>query len=65
MQIDGFLYDYQLILSDNSKSSGNTYQIFTGRPAIGFCFQINEINIRPNIALNPYNSSTEGSLLIG
>ncbi|WP_397600274.1 hypothetical protein [Silvanigrella sp.] len=65
MQIDGFLYDYQLILSDNSKSSGKTYQIFTGRPAFGFCFQLNDINIRPNIALNPYNSSTEGSLLFG
>lgn len=65
MQIDGFLYDYQKIYADNATNSGETYQIFTGRPAIGFCFQVDDIYFRPNIALNPYNSSTDGSLLIG
>lgn len=65
MQIDGLLYDYQSILGDTTGTSGDTSQIFTGRPAISFCFQAENINIRPNIILNPYNSSTEGSFLIG
>ena len=65
MQIDGFLYDYQMILSDNENNSGSSNKIFTGRPAIGFCFQSGNTNIRPNAALNLYNSSTEGLFLIG
>lgn len=54
MQIDGFLYGYQMILADDVNYFGNANQIFTGWPAVGFCFQSGDINIRPWISYGPY-----------
>ncbi|KAB8033357.1 hypothetical protein [Fluviispira multicolorata] len=65
LQIDSFLYDYQNIVADNNNNSGETQQTFTGRPSLNFCFQSQNFIFRPFIALNPYNSSTNGDFSIG
>ncbi len=65
VQIDAFLYDYSFINSEDSNQSGMNNQIFTARPGVELCFKTKHFNLRPNILLNPFNSSTEGALLVG
>lgn len=62
---DAFLYDYRFINSENTEKSGMNNQILTARPSIGMCFKIRQYLLRPNILFNPFNSSTEGSVLFG
>jgi hypothetical protein len=64
-QTDGFLYDYQMILSDSANNPGNINQIFIGYSTNCFYFQSGNTNIRANIALNPYNSLKGSSFVIG
>ncbi len=65
VQIDAFLYDYSVINSEDSNQSGMNNQIFTVRPGLEMCFKTRHFNLRPNILLNPFNSSSEGALLVG
>lgn len=65
MQIDGFLFDEQITSADKKEYSGSTSQIFTARPALSFYFNWDSYIFRPEIAINPFNSSTEGSIALG
>lgn len=65
VQVDGFLLDEQLTSADKQEYSGSTTQIFTARPALSFYFNFDSNVLRPKIVLNPFNSSTEGSLSFG
>lgn len=65
VQIDGFLLDEQLTSADKQEYSGSTTQVFTARPALSFYFNFDSYIFRPKIVLNPFNSSTEGSLSFG
>lgn len=65
VQIDGFLFDQQMISSNKQNYTGSSNQIFTARPAASFYFYFDSYTIRPRIVLNPFNSSTEGSLALG
>lgn len=65
MQIDGFLFDEQITSANKQEYSGSTNQIFTARPALAFYFNFDSYIFRPKIVINPYDSSTEGSLAFG
>ncbi len=64
-EVDAILFDYQTISADNSDKSGESYQFFTGRPAINFCFASQNYIFRPSISINIYESSTNGSISVG
>ncbi|WP_186644821.1 hypothetical protein [Fluviispira vulneris] len=64
-ELDTFLFDYQTISADNSDNSGESYQIFTGRPAVNFCFASQNFIFRPSISINVYENSTNGSFSVG
>lgn len=65
MQVDGFLFDEQITSADKQEYSGSTNQIFTARPALAFYFNFDSYIFRPKIVINPFDSSTEGSVAFG
>ncbi|WGL59987.1 hypothetical protein QEJ31_00020 [Pigmentibacter sp. JX0631] len=65
VQTDIFFYDYSFINSEDSNKSGMNNQILTARPGLEICFKTKHLNFRPNILINPFNSSTEGGMYIG
>lgn len=65
VQLDTLSYERQFIFANAKENSGEREQILTTRPTLSFYIPIHSYTLRPTLSLNPYDSSTSGSVAAG